>query len=293
MTYQLVALDLDGTLLEADDTIRPETIDAIAAAESAGLAVCLATGRSAVETIPLWRRLRLRQPYQPLVVVGGALVSEPDTGRTLYHRPIDRALACRFADALAEDGYAPMALLDGWRGGVDYLLVERGDVQAAERGWFDKMNVRIRRVAGLADAPELPPPLRVTAVVPEDRAEQVAAELAGRFAERLNVHAICAPNYGVTIVEAFAAGADKFTGLQYVAQAQRIPASRIVAVGDDVNDLPMIRRAGLGVAMAHATDELRRQADLILTGTLAEFLHDLARRKSAEKGVRNLFRPLA
>jgi len=46
-------LDLDGTLLEADDTIRPATIDALAAAESAGLAVCLATGRSAVETIPL------------------------------------------------------------------------------------------------------------------------------------------------------------------------------------------------------------------------------------------------
>ena len=93
-----------------------------------------------------------------------------------------------------------------------------------------------------------------------DIVPELAERLQRDFEGRLNVHAIVAPNYAVTIVEAFAAGADKLAGVTYVAQARRIPPSGIVAVGDDVNDIPMVRGAGLGVAMPHATDELARIA---------------------------------
>ena len=92
----------------------------------------------------------------------------------------------------------------------------------------------------------------------------MAEELSSEFAGQLNVHAILAPNYGVTIVEAHAVGADKMTALRYVAQPMRAGAGLIVAVGDDVNDMPMVRGAGLGAAMGSAPEALKAVADVIV-----------------------------
>ena len=92
MKYKMLALDLDGTLLGTDHLVAPETAEAVRAAEAAGLGVCLATGRSYSETRPSWQELGLKGPYQPMVVIGGALISEADTGRTLYHKPIAPAI---------------------------------------------------------------------------------------------------------------------------------------------------------------------------------------------------------
>jgi hydroxymethylpyrimidine pyrophosphatase-like HAD family hydrolase len=103
--------------------------------------------------------------------------------------------------------------------------------------------------------------------------------LVGRLRQQLDgqleLHAILAPNYGVTIVEAFAAQANKFTAIRHVAQARQIPPERIVAVGDDVNDIPMLTGAGLGAAMPHAPGNVKAAADVVAENGLAAFVSDL------------------
>ena len=237
--------------------------------------VCLATGRSLAESLPVWKQLPLRAPYEPMVAIGGAMVVDPVTGRTLYHRTIERDLACEFADALAEAGHCAFAFVDGWRHGVDYFVSQAGDVQAAMRMWFSKMNVRVRQLASFRDCAGMPAPLRINAVAPAEQAVQLAEKLKERFDGRLNVHAILAPNYGVTIVEAFSPQADKFNAVNYVAQAHRIGPGGIVAVGDDINDLPMILKAGLGVAFDHSPPAVRRAARHVASNGLAVFLEEL------------------
>jgi Cof subfamily protein (haloacid dehalogenase superfamily) len=271
MKHRLVAIDVDGTLLGTDHDLVAGAADAIAAARRAGMQVVLATGRTYAETVPLWRRLAVSPPFEPMVLIGGALVSEPDTGRTLYHKPMKLELAARFADAVADAGYAAMAIVDPWRHGWDYLLCETGDVHAVRRDWLSKIHAKVRRVGRLREAADMPDPLRVNVVAEPDKAGPLAAELSRRFNGELNVHAIVAPNYNVTIVEAFAIGADKHSALRYVAQAHRLGAGQTVAIGDDVNDLTMIRGAGLGVAMAHAPDEVRAAADIVVD-SLPDFL---------------------
>jgi hypothetical protein len=273
--YKLLALDIDGTLVGPDQAVAEETVDALAAAERAGLRVCLATGRSYAESIGIWRQLRLLAPPQPMILVGGALVSEPDTARTLCQRPIPFQTACEFADALGQLGHAAMVLVDAWRHGVDYLVTAGGDQHAASRDWFSKMGVRVRRVDRLADASDAPEPLRISAVAEPQAARAVAGDLMQRFDGRLNVHAILAPNYGVTVVEAHAAGADKLSAIKYVAQGLRIGTGRIAAVGDDVNDLPMVQGVGLGAAMPHAPPELLAAARHVARGGLAAFVREL------------------
>jgi hypothetical protein len=67
----------------------------------------------------------------------------------------------------------------------------------------------------------------------------------------------------------------KWAALQYVAQRRRLGPRSVVAVGDDVNDVEMVRRAGLGVAMPDATEPLRAVADAVAEPDLSGFLRRL------------------
>lgn len=276
MKYRLIGIDVDGTLLGPDHALAADVARAVRRARQAGLLVVLATGRTYAETIDIWRQLALSPPFEPMVAVGGALVCEPDTGRSLYQKTIALDLAERFAEAVGRAGYAAMATVDPWRYGWDCLLCETGDVHAARRDWLDKTGARVRSVRHFRQAVDMPAPLRINVVVDPDRADTLAAELVGQFDGQLNVHAIRAPNYDVTIVEAFAAGADKFTALCYASQAYRIAPGRIAAVGDDVNDLAMIRGAGMGIAMPRSSDEVRSAAGQVARDGLAALLDRLA-----------------
>lgn len=274
MRCELLALDVDGVLVGPDNRVAAELADAVAAA-SGVFRVVLATGRSYRETIDVWRALNLPEPYEPLVLVGGALIVEPDTGRALRESAIKRDVACEFADALNRRGHSAAVIVDAWRNDVEYYLAESDDAKDVLDRWFSQMDVPLERVARLSQVPDLPRPLRINACAEPDEAAELAEELAGEFDGRLNIHAILAPNYGVTIVEAFAAGVSKWQGLRYVAQRYGIGPGAMVAVGDDINDVEMVRGAGLGVAMPDASDSLKAVADTTAEPDLASFLKRL------------------
>jgi len=278
MKYRILALDVDGTLVGPDNVVTGDIIEAIALAERAGIGICLATGRSYSETIDIWRQLSLGRRPQPMILIGGALVSEADTGRTLYHKPMDSETARRFADALGAAGYCAMAIVDAWRYDVEYYLTARGDLADAQRRWFSRMDVSVESVASLGDvlfAPDGPDVLRISAVVDEKDGPVLAGDLKEQFGDAINICSILAPNYDVWIVEAHAAGADKRKALQYVAQATGTPMSEIAVVGDDVNDISMIGSAGLGVAMPQAPPGVIEVSDHTASGGLAEFIRQL------------------
>ena len=123
--FKLLALDLDGTLVGPDSLVSEPNRQAISMARAAGLAVCLATGRSYPESRGIWGQLRLQAPHEPIVTVGGAMVCQSDTGRTLYHRSIDRDVARRFGAAMNDSGCVAMALVDGWRHGTAVAFAAR------------------------------------------------------------------------------------------------------------------------------------------------------------------------
>ncbi|RPI63155.1 MAG: HAD family phosphatase [Planctomycetaceae bacterium] len=282
MKYKLIALDVDGTLVGPDSIVPPELVDAVAQVEQAGICVCLCTGRSFVETLPVWKQLSLGTPCEPMILIGGAMVSEPLTGRTLYQKPIPREFAVEYSEALKAEGYSSSIILDAWRHGLDYIRVEGKDSAIVEARWFSQMNVKVRHVAHLSELPDMPTALRINAVAEPAAGEALAEKLAAQFAGRLNIHSIFAPNYGVTVVEAFCITSSKWAGLMYVAQTRMIPPAEIIAVGDDVNDLPMLRAAGLGVAMPQAKDSVKSAAKAVAEPNLATFLRRIAAENNAD-----------
>jgi hydroxymethylpyrimidine pyrophosphatase-like HAD family hydrolase len=275
----MLALDCDGVVVGPHNVVPGDIVDTLVAAESAGWRVCLATGRSFVETLPVWRQISLRGPeFEPLVVAGGAKVAEVPSGRTLHQQTIQLHLAAAVSGAMADAGYCAMALVDVWQHGVDYYITDTGNVDEVVRRWFSQMDVQVRRVTGLADAPGMPEPLRISAVVDPADGKALVGRLRQQLDGQLELHAILAPK---TIVEAFAAQANKFTAICHVAQARQIPPERIVAVGDDVNDIPMLIGAGLGAAMPHEPDNVKPADDVVAENGLAAFVSDLLNKDCA------------
>ncbi|MDP7289711.1 MAG: HAD family hydrolase [Phycisphaerae bacterium] len=282
MTCRILALDVDGTLVGPDNVVTPEIRQAVALADQSGIRICLATGRSYSETIGIWEQLGLARGLQPMILIGGALVSETDTRRALYHRPMDPETACRFADALGSAGYCAMAIVDSWRYDVEYYLTAHGDLADAKERWFGQMDVQMASVGSLSEVlltPDGPDVLRVSAVVNKEDGPGLAASLKDQFGDAINVCSILAPNYNVWIVEAHATGADKRTALQYVAQATGTPLGQVAAVGDDINDISMLSSVGLGVAMPQAPRSVMDAADHTAAGGLAEFITQLVNGK--------------
>lgn len=97
------------------------------------------------------------------------------------------------------------------------------------------------------------------------REEMVELEiaLAAQMPDELYVHVLRSPRYAGFMCEIAPHGVSKWTGVCHLADDWGIRADQICAVGDDVNDLPMIAAAGLGVAMGNALEVVKAAADRI------------------------------
>lgn len=273
-TCRLLGVDVDGTLLSGG-SIGAADAEALRAAARAGIIVCLCTGRSWDEVRDIWKRLRLPAPHAPVVCVGGSLVAEPQTGRTLYARPFDRPTADELAGEIRRLGYPVMALVDGWREEFDYFLIGPHDGHPLYQRFFDGRACRVRWVDRLArDAG--PRPLRISLLAEAERAFELVGVLRERFAGRIEVQAVRLHSYRLHIVEAFAAGANKLTALVYVGQGHRIGRGAMAAIGDDYNDLPLLEGVAFSATTADAPPALRQAADVIVAprgrGAVAEFV---------------------
>jgi hypothetical protein len=261
--YKLLAVDVDGTLLGPGSRLSSAHAAAVRQAKETGLAVCLCTGRSVAETHPVWRACEFGGKADPLICISGALVCEGDSARTLRIEPVAAAAAAAGAEAIVRAGRSVVALVDAWRWGFDYYLLEAQDAPAVRQKWLDRHACRVRVVKSLADTSEPAEILRLT-VFADSSAGAVEANLAACADGQLQVGRIHAPNLGVDLLECFAPAASKWAGIRYVAQGLRIGKQDIVAVGDDVNDLSMLQNAGLAVAMGNAGPSVKSAARLTI-----------------------------
>jgi Cof subfamily protein (haloacid dehalogenase superfamily) len=259
---RLLAVDVDGTLVKAGQ-IAPADADALRAAASAGVLVCLCTGRSWDEVKPVWAELALPEPLAPVICVGGALVVEPQTGRTLYSRSFDRPTACELSGVMRQLGYPVMALVDAWREGFDYMMVGTFGERAMYQRFFNGRGHRVQFVPHL-DPTDSPRTLRISVLEEPHLADGVLKQVLGQFGDRVEGQAIFAPNYGVHIVETFTRGANKFSALVYVGQGYRIAPPAMAAIGDDYNDVPMLKNAGFSAAPADANPTVLAAAKTIV-----------------------------
>lgn len=260
LPYDLLAIDLDRTLLDNQHRLPERNREALHAAHDAGLRVVVCTGRSFTETRPILDAIGLE--LDAAITVGGALLSDVASGRTIESRPIPVETALAAARWLRERGYTVLWLYDASVAGFDGYLIDADRRHEAVQRWLDITPCRMRCTDTLPDDGRAP--LRITVVDDMDVLDKVAGAFRRAFDHRMTNNVIRVPMYNFTVLEAFDAAVDKWYGICRLCRRWRIDPSRTVAVGDDVNDLPMIRQAGLGVAVGNANPAVLSVADRVV-----------------------------
>lgn len=273
--YRMIAIDLDGTLLSPAGRVTPRAKAAVHRALGNGLLVCFATGRNWTESQDVLEAL---DHYPTAVFVGGAMVVDTHHRVTLHRTLMDPRLAAEVSGFLEQAGQAAMALHDLGERGLEYLISTHAPLNAATQAWMDVTRAKLRRLPSLADHPH-DGTVRLGICAEPGEVRKIKLLLEDRFGDRLLCQNLMVPTYGVEVLEIFDPAVNKWEGVLHVARRHGVEPGQIVAIGDDVNDLPMIRNAGLGVAMGNARPEVQAVAARVI-GTnadegLAAFLDEL------------------
>lgn len=257
-TYRLIAIDIDGTLLDSRSELWPAVRDALRRATEAGVGVALCTGRRYRTALPIAQEAGLALP---LVCHSGALVKDTATHQTLIAQPLPSATAGRLLDTLADLGLTPFVYTDTYERGTDFY-VQRGlpltpyheDYLAKNEGWFQvvddfrtDISAPVLQMCTFAEADELPEAKRI---------------LTERLDGLVTTHLLSSPKYIGRFLEFQAGHASKWDAILAVAHEREVPPEQIVAIGDDENDISMLQAAGLGVAMENADPAVKSAADV-------------------------------
>lgn len=258
---RLVATDLDGTLLTPEGTLSQRTLAVVRRLEEERIALCLATSRRWTAVVPIAQALGLRGP---LILYDGAIVRDYPAGEVLLRDPLPRETAQQAAELLAANGLRPIVQYSEDEG--ELLLVgpaPSGPDGAASYLADYASQVRVAPVAELGRREN---PLRVVAFGSQRRLRSAARELAQLPCGR---QLMKTSGYAAAELTLFSATASKGTALGALADKLGLSLAETFAIGDGVNDLAMLRMAGVSVAMGHAPYTVRRAAHH-LTATNAE-----------------------
>ncbi len=233
--------------------------------------VVVCTGRGLVECR---RYLDAIGQRDAAIVAGGSIIADPTTSRTIHRFAMDLELVRLVVDRLIETDHPALVLKDPLEAGYDYLVV-RGPRQLrldpVMDWWFDTMSVRVRTTDHLHEDEHPEHTVRVGAFGYSDQLHAVAEDLRPAIEGRGHLHnfpAVVGPEHlprlregqSFHILELFNEGADKWSAIRWLAERDGIDPRRVATIGDEVNDISMIRGAGLGIAMGNAIEPVRNAA---------------------------------
>ena len=256
----VVACDLDGTLIGRDHRIHPDDVAAIGRLRDAGVHFAICTGRSIIESNDVLSELQLKGPG---VFVTGAVVADMANRQTLQRRTLPAASIARLIDFFSDYGHASLALIDEDASAAPYyVLTSHGPVHPATSEWFVRNRVHARQTAQL-DGTLQGHVVRIGIVVDRPETPRIEAELQQHFGTEIYFLSIKAPLFDCHVIEVFHPAVSKWTGITTLCQRLDLAPEAVVAIGDDVNDIPMLRHAHISFAMASADEHVKAAAKRI------------------------------
>lgn len=243
MDYKLIAIDIDDTLLTDDLQISPRTRRAIRQAVAKGVYVVLCTGRIRKGAVRCYNELGLDTL---MILSGGAEVCDA-AGQMVFAAPVDPPLAKKVLQYAYDNGIHAQVYLDG-----ELVYRERNQYSAMYEMSFGHMGV----LQGDLLSRQLNTP-KVLYVMDVSRADQIQKDAEALF-PMLSVKR-SKPQY----LEFARPDVSKGKALEFVANHYNIRREDIIAVGDSQIDIPMLEFAGLGVAVANASSEVRQAAQVV------------------------------
>lgn len=252
--YKLIALDIDGTLLNSCGRVTDRTKEAVHLAAQAGATILIATGRRFFTAKP--RVLQLELPGVLLAGHNGAILKQLD-GKLLYHRLLSRDVAQHTAEVAKELGFCPIVFAGTDDEGI-VLVEDYGDrIDAWESAYLQENQRFLHQVNDLAaDLPD--DVIEVICVVPGADVHQIAETFEERLSGQVKPILVTTTDRQRAFIGFTSPEVSKCEPLRYLAQERKIDHAEILAIGDNYNDLEMLQFAGVGVVMDNAVPALKQ-----------------------------------
>jgi len=256
LKIQLLVIDIDGTLLNPAGEITPYTRAAVQTAQQAGIVVTLATARRYCNTSQIANELGLQGP---IILYDGAMIVQHPTATILESRPLNAAIGQEAVEILVRHGIQPVVhpneglAEEIWTGPaeLDNLWIE---------AYFATYPERMRRMPYETLCAGHPDPLRVVAFTTEEAIQSTLPEIS---ALNCTWTTIKRGSYNCAELTVMDKGCSKASGGLALADALGIPLQKVMALGDNNNDIEMLKTVGWGVAMGQASESVKSVANAV------------------------------
>ncbi len=247
---ELVAIDLDGTLLTSGKTITERTKRVLKALSNQNIKIVIASARPPRSVAAAYKALNLTCC---VICYNGALIYDPKSKKMLAHCPIKLETAKEIinrARSVHSDILVSVEVLDHW--------------------YTDKLNNAYQTEVSKQFEPDRLGPIdswldcdvtKILLLGEEQHIEKIKNTFLSEFRDK-----IAMAQGEKHLLQIMAKGVSKGRALKTVCNFYNIPLDKTIAIGDESNDIDMLEIAGIGIAMADAPDKVKQVADYVTTG---------------------------
>lgn len=254
--YKLIAVDLDGTLLNDKKKIPKENLETIQLLIDSGYEVVIATGRR------YWSAKRLTKDIDRNMTIlsnNGTIVRKSENDETMATKYLEN-----YKEIIEEGhrrGLFSIVHVDNYDEGYD-LIIEKSKGHEGYSNYISENEERYKEVHNILTMDEE----KILAVVYAGSKKDMDSfylDLNKKYPGKYNSHVMGNIQIAEAFLEIMSLRGCKWLSLIDYAREKEIDRSEIITIGDDNNDLPMIREAGCGIAMKNASEGVKEVADII------------------------------
>jgi Cof subfamily protein (haloacid dehalogenase superfamily) len=250
MSYKLLVVDIDGTILDKHGTISAKDQEALTKVRDLGIKVSLSTGRVPQACFRILSQLSLDDYH---IFFDGGLVSNSESGKEIYVSPISKELIKEIVE------FTRRTEVECDLYSADRYFIERETWVSDIRRKFFNIQPVIMDFNKIWQKERI---IKGTIVVQSAEERAKAESLYQEFKGRLTFSLTKTPAYpGIDFVNVVALDVSKGKALEALASFLMVSLTDIIAIGDGTNDVSLLSTAGFAVAMGNASDEVKKIAD--------------------------------
>jgi len=253
MNHKLIALDLDGTLLDSNEEISEENIRSIQQASMRGVKIIITTGRSYLSAKRFIERIGVPDP---VITYNGAIIRNKQ--KIMKTTTLKDSLVPDIITLLKDLDYAPIIYLPDNKKYYQSFGRYSKDFWEFSRG-FETGLIRVENISSR----EWKEVLRISIVAGKPDILLLHSEIKHHFGNSIRTVDTFFSDWNFWIFEVLNPECSKSRALKYLCDIFNIDKEEVIAVGDNNNDLDMISWAGLGVAMRNGLENVIREANYV------------------------------
>ena len=261
--WDVLVVDLDGTLLCKQGEVSEQNLHALDSVRELGIEVIVATGRSFRECKHIVERMG---HYGVCITASGSQLTTHE-GQGITRSVVGSSVVEQVTNTVNAKGHRALLLKDDSACGMPYVLVGDSPLHEASTWWFESLHIPFLEVPLIEDDPYPEHTLRVGAVADASVLVPIANALEQQLRGKAKIQhwsaVTCSEATGsnIHLLEVFGESVNKWSMLEKHLGSSILP-ERIVAIGDGLNDIEVLKEAGLSIVMENADENVRAHADV-------------------------------